>query len=239
MAPRTKRAAEVAALIETEINDNNLPVGTLIGAEFDLCGKYGISRGVFREAARLLEHYMVAQTKEGRGGGLYVAEPDVNTVARGAARLLRRMSAEPLDLAEARVNVEVSCVRLAVEKATQEDIDNLRMITEVSTMSSDGDFHGQAVHFHLALAQLSQNPALILFSQILGIVTQQRVAGRKPRASESAAIHAAHEGIVDAIGSRDPELAESRVREHFADLIASWGQRAKFTVLNSSSFGDL
>src|ERR1700733_5699131 len=97
VAARTRRGEQVAAEIEAEIDRSNAPVGTLIGSELELCAKFQISRGVFREAARLLEHYKVAETREGRGGGLVVAEPDVATVARGAARLLRRMSAEPND----------------------------------------------------------------------------------------------------------------------------------------------
>src|SRR5262249_29752956 len=91
-APRSrysqKRAELVAREIELEILERGWCVGESLGSEPELLARFGVSRSVFREAVRLLEHDDVARMRQGPGGGLVVTEPDAGTVARAAALLL-------------------------------------------------------------------------------------------------------------------------------------------------------
>ncbi|MCW2496503.1 GntR family transcriptional regulator, partial [Jatrophihabitans sp.] len=126
MTPSPRRAEGLAAQIESDIEVAGWPVGETLGSEIELCQRYGVGRGVLREAIRLLEHYSVARMKTGRGGGLVVCEPDVGVVARGAALLLRRMRVRPEHLIEARRTIEMTCVRVAAEEIDEFGVQRLR-----------------------------------------------------------------------------------------------------------------
>jgi len=80
----SKLAEQVASMLEDRILAMGWPVGQVIGSEPDLLAEYGISRAVFREAVRLLEHHSVARMRRGPGGGLVVATPDTSSVVRAA-----------------------------------------------------------------------------------------------------------------------------------------------------------
>src|SRR6202008_2145866 len=70
-----KRAAKVADLIVEDVMASGWPVGEVLGSEAELLERYQVSRAVFREAVRLVEHQQVATMRRGPGGGLVVIEP--------------------------------------------------------------------------------------------------------------------------------------------------------------------
>ena len=61
-----KRAAKVADRIVGDVMALGWPVGEVLGSEADLLERYQVSRAVFREAVRLLEHQQVAAPGEVR-----------------------------------------------------------------------------------------------------------------------------------------------------------------------------
>src|ERR1700751_3349302 len=73
-----KRAAKVADRIIEDVMAMGWPVGEVLGSETELLERYNVSRAVFREAVRLIEHQQVARTRRGPGGGLVVTEPTVD-----------------------------------------------------------------------------------------------------------------------------------------------------------------
>ena len=70
----------LAERIEDEIIERGWPVGQVLGSEADLIEKYDVSRAVFREAMRIVDHHGVAEMRRGPGGGLVVAAPDLEAV---------------------------------------------------------------------------------------------------------------------------------------------------------------
>ncbi len=68
IGPQTKRAARVADRIVEDVIAAGWPVGSIIGSEAELVARYQVSRAVFCEAVRLLEHQQVAQARRGPGG---------------------------------------------------------------------------------------------------------------------------------------------------------------------------
>ena len=63
----SKRAALLADQIVSDVMAMGWPVGALLGAEAELLARYQVSRAVFREAVRLVEHQQVARTRRGPG----------------------------------------------------------------------------------------------------------------------------------------------------------------------------
>ncbi len=67
------------------------PVGEVLGSEADLLERYQVSRAVFREAVRLVEHQQVARTRRGPGGGLVITEPTIGAVIDAVVLYLHRV----------------------------------------------------------------------------------------------------------------------------------------------------
>lgn len=124
--PRTKSGEALARRIEAEIVADGWPVGRLIGTEPELLAQYGVSRPVMREAVRLLEYHMVAESRRGAGGGLRVTAPDPSAVTETAALYLDYVGVRASEMYAARSVLEVRCLELAIERLTEENIAELR-----------------------------------------------------------------------------------------------------------------
>lgn len=61
-------------------------MGQSLGPEAELLDRYQVSRAVFREAVRILEHQQIARTRRGPGGGLVGLRAAVAASDRELAR---------------------------------------------------------------------------------------------------------------------------------------------------------
>jgi DNA-binding FadR family transcriptional regulator len=226
----TKLAEVVSNKIQMNIIDRGWPVGDVIGSEADLLAEYRVSRAVLREAVRLLEHDNVAYMRRGPGGGLVVAEPDPAPVTLAAAVYLRYKSVGVAELFEARIALESAAVRAAVERIDEYGVNRLRealAYEEGFTERADATIHD----FHLVVAELSDNPALELFSDALTKLSAAGFLGTRamfdrhaavPRpANEIAETHRAHTLIADAIIAGDAALAQHRMHSHLRAMAAA------------------
>ena len=101
-----KRAAKVADLMIEDVMSMGWPVGQVLGSEAELLERYQVSRAVFREAVRLVEHQQVARTRRGPGGGLVITEPTVGAVTDAVVLYLHRVDATLDEIFEARIVLE-------------------------------------------------------------------------------------------------------------------------------------
>jgi len=224
-----KLAEQVALEIEADTIEAGWPVGEVLGSETELIERYGVSRAVFREAVRIVEHHMVARMRRGPGGGLVVTAPDLNAAQRSVALYLDYANVHADDMFEARTAIETTAVRAATERLTEEGVVRLREIL-AAEVHSDAEVleSGQAHDLHVTIAALSGNPALHLFAQILISLTFQR-AGTRPRKYDAKAAaheaHCAHEAIVEAMIQGDTDLAVHRMRRHLEAVAAFFPER--------------
>ena len=121
-----KRAAKVADLIVEDVMALGWPVGEVLGSETELLERYQVSRAVFREAVRLVEHQQVARTRRGPGGGLVVTEPTVGAVIDAVVLYLHRVDAALDEIFEARIVLEELACQLASERTDENDLAELR-----------------------------------------------------------------------------------------------------------------
>ncbi len=101
-------------------------VGAIVGSEAELLERYDVSRAVFRESVRLLEHLGVASTRRGPGGGLVVTEPSSTAVVQAFMVYLAYTDVTLGELMEARSSLERSVARLAADRADDHQIALLR-----------------------------------------------------------------------------------------------------------------
>jgi DNA-binding FadR family transcriptional regulator len=208
----SKRAARVAEQIVDDIIRSGWPVGEVLGSESELAGRYRVSRAVFREAVRLVEHQGAARTRRGPGGGLVVTQPTVDAVIDAVVLYLHRVDATLDEVFEARVVLEEIVTELAVDRLEEPDLRRLRLLADDEAAAGATDPRA----LHAALAAISGNAALELFVDVLNRVSMLysrdwRALGKTSVAGDRARAHAR---IVDAVLAGDAGLARRRMRTH-------------------------
>jgi len=233
--PNLKRAERVAEQIEQKIIDAGWPIGDVIGSEQSLSEEYDASRGVLREAVRLLEHHGTARMRRGPGGGLVVSAPDIRAVRRSAALYLRYWRVDVESLAEARIALELNCLDLVARRINDPSVASRLTRIIDAEVSPDGSGSAKSLRlFHFALADLADNPAISLFTEILMELQDEFFAESRAAeggtdllpAEDAHASHRAHIAIYDALIAGDVELAKTRMTRHLAGV-------ARFTAEDS------
>jgi DNA-binding FadR family transcriptional regulator len=206
-----KLAAIVASRIVDDVFAREWPVGEVIGSEAELLARYGVSRAVFREAVRLVEHQHVARMRRGPGGGLVVTEPDVNAVIDAAVMYLLRVRARLDEVFEARIIIEEIVTELAAKRVDENGLARIRALIDDEARGSAIDHRA----LHTLLAQTTRNPVLELFVDMLNRVAAFYFSDRQALGSDTLSAAAqAHKRIAEAVLAGDDGLAKHRMRTH-------------------------
>jgi DNA-binding FadR family transcriptional regulator len=221
-----KLGEQLAERVEEEIIASGWPVGKVLGSEAELIERYGVSRAVFREAMRIVDHHGVAEMRRGPGGGLVVVAPKSDAAVRTLALNLEYLDLTPEQINEARLAIELSCVRSAIAHLDDEGRARVRGFLDGELDSIvEGRNSGRAIDdfatndFHLLVADLTRNPAMRLFVDILSRLTSRhssRAASLEQTAQE---VHRAHARIAEAILAKDVDAAERRMRRHLDSVV--------------------
>jgi DNA-binding FadR family transcriptional regulator len=208
---RAKVAGRAAERIVADIIDRGWPVGEILGSETELIERYGISRAVFREAIRLVEHQNVARMRRGPGGGLVVAEPGVNTVISAVVLFLLRVDATLDEVFDTRLVLEEIVVQIASRRI---DDDGITAIGATLAAEAAAPGHDQR-QLHGELARATGNPVLELFIETLNQIALFYYAHPQGRSTpEFSKSLRAHQRIAEAVLERNPDVARERMRRH-------------------------
>lgn len=207
----SKLAATVAGRILADVMAQDWPVGEVLGSEAELLDRYGVSRAVFREAVRLVEHQQIARMRRGPGGGLVVTEPTVDAIIDAAVLYFHRVDARLDDVFEARLALEQIVTELAPHRLEEDDLLRLRELVEAESAGGVTDHRA----LHSMLASMTRNPALELFVDILTRVSLLYFHNAKSLTEATITESArAHARIVDAVTAGDDSLARRRMSKH-------------------------
>lgn len=206
-----KRAAKVADRIIEDVMALGWPVGEVLGSESELLERYQVSRAVFREAVRLVEHQQVARTRRGPGGGLVITEPTVGAVIDAVVLYLHRVDARLDEIFEARLILEEMACQLAAERTDESDLSALRHFAQREPVTPGEDPR----ELHALVASISRNTGLELFVEVFNRVSHLYSPDWKRFGSDlgKEAVHA-HARIADAVMAGDGALARNRMRKH-------------------------
>ncbi|WP_248841295.1 FCD domain-containing protein [Frankia sp. AgKG'84/4] len=229
-APGEKLAAQVARRIEEDIIGAGWPVGTVIGSEQALIERYGVSRAVFREAVRIVEHHQVAVTRRGPAGGLVVRAPDEAAVATALGVYLEHVGVTIESILHARYIVESLAAALAPGRITEDGIKILRGI--INRQATEDPSELSPHHkLHHAIAAATGNPVLVLFVDVLNALTVRYSAREYAAARRSIApsllterserVNRDHVAIAEAVIGGDEARAEHLTAQHL-DVMHEW-----------------
>jgi DNA-binding FadR family transcriptional regulator len=219
-------AEELASRIEELIMSEGWPEGTILGSETDLIERFGVSRAVFREAVRLVEHHGAARMRRGPKGGLLVTAPDVRAIIRPTTLYLDYADVPTADLIAARTALELSCIPAVAERMDDEAADRLRATLRAEEEAGTrGPQMGTAHDFHVLVAELSGNAALRLFVETLASLTYERTRALPFDDEQMAESRHAHALIVDALISGDAARAQYLMRRHLGAALDGYTRR--------------
>jgi GntR family transcriptional repressor for pyruvate dehydrogenase complex len=147
----SRLADEVVEQIRTIILENDLQEGTRLPSERELSQRLGASRPIVAQALRTLSMMGLVDIRP--GSGAYVIRRPEHLVVQ-SMRLMRDVGNDaPEHLLELRLTLEDAGTRLAVERASRQDIDRIEAalgrIVDAATPSAwvpaDAVFHSELV----------------------------------------------------------------------------------------------
>jgi len=151
---------ETVERLGTAIRLGLLPPGTRLPSERVLAEELSISRSTLRQALNTLVQSGHLVALRGRSGGTFVAE-EPPLAQQTAGPPLRDEARAVLDY---RVVVETGATVLAAERASDEDLDKLDLLTEHMSATPGASFEVYRradVRFHIGLAEACHSPRLV------------------------------------------------------------------------------
>jgi GntR family transcriptional repressor for pyruvate dehydrogenase complex len=211
-----KAAMLVAQRIVRDALRENLGPGDLLEPERTMLEKYQTGRGTLREALRLLEFQGVISLKPGPRGGPVLQNPDAAHLGSTLVLLMQLQSAPFRNIAEVRSALEPMTSGLAATRMSDDSLIELRGTVEQMRGELDDQysFLDANKRFHDIIAWGSGNTLFgYIIESLLGIMDGTRIGIDYPGYRRQAILKA-HEEILVALESRDPEASEARMREH-------------------------
>lgn len=222
-----KRAARIARQIEADVIAMGWPVGASLGSEQALQARFGVSRSVLREAVRLVEHHQVARTRRGPNGGLFVTAPDAIPATRALVVYLEYAGATLDDLLGARLVLEPLAAGLCAQRVAESGVGLAASLTDILVLEEERAAAAAPARndLHVALGELSGNPVLALFVDVLTRLTGRyadlsRIGGEHAIAGAALArTHRSHVDIVAAVRAGDAAAAHELSQGHLEGII--------------------
>lgn len=214
------RSEQVAQRILKMIEDGILHEGDKLPSEPEFAKQLGISRGILREGLAQLKAQGIISRKPKDGTYILPLAGRKDDLTQSTQRMIQASSFR--NIMEMRSAIEQKAAALAVERATDEELEELREIVVGSEQPAQIDLD---FYFHYRLMELSGN------SIFMGIVNTYFGELREIRdhnlnaANHRREVQAEHLAIVDAICRRDSAAAEAAVGAHMDRIWDRWRQR--------------
>ena len=224
-----KVSDKVVQSLRILIEHNNMQVGDRLPAERKLCEQLSVSRSSLREAIQQLTSMGILQSRGGAGTFLQQLSSNwsQHQIVQPLSHLIDQDPAYRFDVQEARIVLEGGTAWYAAQRATPEDLLNIRRCYEQISHSQGLGNNDQAAQadakFHLAIAEASHNLVLIQMMRSLfdllqfNVVLGRRKVYSEPRRFDQ--LHLQHHQVMAAIERRDPEAARKAVCGHIEFVI--------------------
>lgn len=201
------------------MNYKNLEPGDKLPSERMLSEKFEVSRSNVREAIRKLEFYGILISKP--QSGTFVA--DIGQVAMNGMMedILRLEDPDFKSLVETRILLELKTVRLAAQRRTKADLNQMQMALEAyeEKVKNGEDAVQEDLLFHLAIAKASGNSTMNTFMLIITpeIITNFEKYHVCDKGLANIGVQE-HQDIFNAIKEQNPQLAKEKMKIHFKTL---------------------
>lgn len=232
---RSSASRDATRVIKELIISGRLKPGDRLPSERELSEMLGISRPTVRESIHALVAMNILQTRHGYG--TYVASLDTGELLQPLQFVLSMANGALQELFEARLVLEPAIAAFAAERASREQISEMRrcvMESREPTRTEDEIVERDLV-LHRLIADSSGNQFLV--SQLSSLhalgVESRALTVRLPNVAHDTI--AGHGRIVEAIASRRPGAARREMANHIKQVAAAAAAATATMGLDGSS----
>ena len=227
-------ADQVAEAILALITERGLGPGDPLPATAELGELFGVSRTVVREAFADLAGRGVVDRGQGRES--VITTPGTDQLQGIFGFHLQKKLIDGDQLTEVRLAIEVMSARLAADRRTDSDVDELRAaVAAMAGASSEVPFHEADIAFHQLLAKASRNSLIeLMLDSLVGLMREFRelwFAGQKRHHRTFKAVADEHQTILAAVILGDGDAAAAAMQAHLTasgrDLAATAAKRRR------------
>jgi GntR family transcriptional repressor for pyruvate dehydrogenase complex len=178
---RPRRGFEyISEQIRDAVASGQLTPGSRLPAEREMAEIFGVSRQGVREALRGLEMSGLVESKPGVSGGVFIREGDPEVVTRAVNDLASLGALSSESLFEARVLLTSDIIRLAGQRATEDDFRKMEEDIAVFDQQEANTGAGarrtvRITNFYTLLAEASHNEVLVMLMNSLTEIVQLRL----------------------------------------------------------------
>ncbi|GAA4449731.1 FadR/GntR family transcriptional regulator [Phytohabitans houttuyneae] len=217
---------EAIEKIKGMIVSGEMRPGDRLPREADLAERLGLSRNSLREAVKALSLIRVLDVRQGDGTYVTSLAPGLLLDALSFVVDFHRDDTV-LEFFEVRRILEPSATALAAQRMTDAEVDGLRtVLAELGEDPTIDALVANDLEFHRRIAAGSGNNVLCsLIDSLSGPTTRARIWRGLTQEGAVAKTREQHAAILEAIASRQPELARSWATVHVAG-VEDWLRRA-------------
>jgi GntR family transcriptional regulator, transcriptional repressor for pyruvate dehydrogenase complex len=168
-----RASSRIEKTIKEAILRGTLKTGDRLPTEKEMALQFGVSLVTLREALRALETSGLVKKRKANGRGIFVSEINSESIKASLGHFLSFKALSPQHLYEVRKIIEPATVRLAAEKITLVELEELEKnvtyceerLAETGPTIGEKDFFeldAKNNDFHRLIAQATHNPILIL-----------------------------------------------------------------------------
>jgi GntR family transcriptional repressor for pyruvate dehydrogenase complex len=217
----TRSYEQVVEQLLERIHGGEFAPNQRLPTERELGELFGVSRGVIREAIKVLNSMGVVESRQ--GSGTYVSDNLAPSVSRALVLSAKPEEASLLSLMELRQSIEVLAARLAAERRSDDEIEEMKAAARHTITAAEEDnvhdFEDADVRFHRLVVEAARNPFLVTIHAAVRDIQRDvssrvvMMAGAIPTAADQ------HVRIADAIAEHDAVTAATVMDEHLGVTI--------------------
>lgn len=214
---RTRRGFEaVCDRIREQLMSGELKPGDRLPGERELSERYGIGRAAARHALRSLEMAGVVEARKGINGGFYIRSGGSGGLTQTVQDMVSLAQASIESVTEARIEITCVAIRLACQRATEEELDAIQEDIDIHTdlfRMGQGSRNSQSViQFYRLIAQATHNPLIVMMVDALSEVYRGLLAQVAPRPNKD--IMVIRQRVLDLMRQRDAQAASEAMARH-------------------------
>jgi GntR family transcriptional regulator, transcriptional repressor for pyruvate dehydrogenase complex len=215
---KTRIHEEVFSQIRELIKDGRLKARDQLPSERELAETFKVSRTSVREALRALESQGMIVSRTGMGN--FVVDMPVESLVGPLARLLIDEKKALADVFEMRKLIEPHIAALAAQRATRNDVAQLKRIVakQIEAVSCGTTGVEADAEFHFTIGRATRNQALQkLVSGLMELLSRSREDSLQTEVRRNRSVDA-HRRIIAAIERHDKNRARGEMLRHIEQV---------------------
>ncbi|RDE18816.1 FadR family transcriptional regulator [Motiliproteus coralliicola] len=231
-------AKQIAEQIRSAILEGRLRVDERLPTEEELAARFEVSRPTIREALKRLAAQNLVRSKRGPAGGTFITRPtesELRTTLANSTTLMVTLGEFDIEsITEARREMEGACLKLAIERRTEQHLEQLDQELAYQQQSiSDEEFCASDVRFHRLIIDATANPVM-QFNMVTVIEALQplmNMIANRTRSRDRIIQH--HKQLLDAIQRQDLVEAQSSLNQLLDYLLEHYRQAQQLRSTSS------